>query len=145
MDTLRLEIGQRDDPAEGMVDAVVVFINDRDLKDLARDVELPFATRDGKPDRAGSYVGLPVEAVLFPSRRMLGEPEDCWDDWEGRISVLGCGCGVVGCWPLQVRITVQDDAVVWNDFRQPHRKGWRHDDLGPFVFGRKAYEAALRG
>ena len=119
MDTLHLEIGQRDDPSEGLVDAVEVFIVDRNLKDLAR---------EGTPNRAGSYVGLPVGAVLFPSRRLLGESEDCWDDWEGRISVLGCG--VVGCWPF---------------FRQPHRKRWRHDDLEPFVFERKAYEAALLG
>lgn len=144
MDTLHLEVGQRDDPSAGIVDAVRIVINGRSLLDLAREVELPFATRDGNPDRAGSYVGLPTEAIFMPSRRLLGEPEDGWDDWEGRISVLGCGCGVVGCWPLQARIMVQDDVVVWDDFRQPHRRRWRHDRLGPFVFEREEYEAALR-
>lgn len=144
MDTLHFEIGKREDPAEGLVDAVNIFINERDLIDLTKEVELPFASRDGNPDRAGSYVGLPIEAIFMPSRRLLGEPEEGWDDWEGMISVFGCGCGVVGCWPLHVRITVQNDVVVWDDFKQPHRRRWRHDRLGPFVFERKEYEAALR-
>ncbi len=144
MDTLHFEIGKREDPAEGLVDAVDIFINERDLIDLTKEVELPFASRDGNPDLAGSYVGLPIEAIFMPSRRLLGEPEEGWDDWEGMISVFGCGCGVVGCWPLHVRITVQNDVVVWDDFKQPHRRRWRHDRLGPFVFERKEYEAALR-
>lgn len=144
MDTLHLEIGQRDDPAEGIVDAVRIVINGRSLVDLAREVELPFAARDGNPDRAGSYVGLPAEAIFSPSRRLLGVPEDRYDDWGGRISVLGCGCGVVGCWPLQVKITATDDLVTWSNFAQPHRRRWRHDRLGPFVFEREAYEESLR-
>ena len=144
MDTIRFEVGERENSAEGLVDAVDIFINERDLIDLTKEVELPFASRDGNPDLAGSYVGLPIEAIFMPSRRLLGEPEEGWDDWEGMISVFGCGCGVVGCWPLHVRITVQNDVVVWDDFKQPHRRRWRHDRLGPFVFERKEYEAALR-
>ena len=145
MDTLRLETGERVDPAEGLVDAVDIIINDRNLLDLARGAELPFASRDGRPHSAGSYVGLPVEAVFVPSRRLLGKPEDGWDDWGGRISVLGCGCGVVGCWPLQAKITVTEDRVTWSNFVQPHRRRWRHDRLGPFVFEREAYEKVLSG
>jgi hypothetical protein len=144
MDTLRLEIGHRDDPAEGIVDAVEILINGRNLVDLTREVESPFAARDGQPHLAGSYVGLPPGAIFLPSRRLLGAPEDSWDDWDGRISVLGCGCGVVGCWPLQASITVHQDAVIWDDFEQPHRRRWRHDALGPFVFDREQYETTLR-
>ncbi|QIN82350.1 hypothetical protein GBA63_06555 [Rubrobacter tropicus] len=143
MDTIRFEVDRTDTPAWGPIDTVDIFVNGRSLLDLVREVELPFATRDGRPDRAGSYVGLPAEAIFMPSRRLLGVPDDRYDDWEGRISVLGCG--VVGCWPLHARITVQDDAVVWDDFEQPHRRRWRHDRLGPFVFEREEYEAALRG
>ena len=144
MNALRLEIGGRDDPVGGIVDAVEVIVDGRNLVDLAREVELPFAARDRNHQLAGDYVGLPPEAVYAPSRRLLGEPEDSWDDWEGRISLLGCGCGNVGCWPLQARITVGVDAVVWDDFVQPHRRRWKHRTLGPFAFDRGEYEAALR-
>ena len=145
MDAIRFEVRRTDTPAWGPVEVADAFINERNLVDLARKVELPFATRDGRPHGAGSYVALPVEAVFLPTRRLLGEPEERWDDWEGRISVLGCGCGVVGCWPLQATITARENVVVWEDFRQPHRRRWRYDALGPFVFDRKQYEEQLHG
>ena len=112
--------------------------------DLAKEAELPFAVRDGDPRLAGDYVGLPAEAVFFPSRRLLGEPDERYDDREGRISVLGYGCGAVGCWPLQVKITARVETVVWEDFRQPHRRRWGYDAFGPFSFERDGYEAELR-
>jgi len=147
VDTLHFEIGKREDPAAGLIDAVGIFINDHNLVDTVRKVELPFASRDGRPHRAGSYVGLPPEEMFHPSRRLLGEPETYYDtDYlDGRLAVLGCGCGEVGCWPLLVRISVTEDRVTWGDFEQPHRKGWRYSRLGPFVFERGAYERALRG
>ena len=143
MDTLRLEIGKREDPADGLVDVVGIFTNDRSLMDMARRVELPFAAREGSPHLAGDYVGLPVEAVLFPSRRLLGDRGERYDDWGGRISVLGCG--VVGYWPLQAVIDATEDRVTWSGFEQPHRRGWDHGALGPFPFDRNEYEAALQG
>jgi hypothetical protein len=146
MDTLRLKVGKREDPADGLVDAVNVFVNGRDLMEIARETEFPFATRDGKPDLAGNYVGLRPEEVLLPSRRLLGEPETYYDSDgpEGKLAVLGCVCGEPGCWPLLVRIAMLDGAVVWSDFEQPHRPAWRYDNLGPFVFDRSRYLAWLR-
>ncbi len=143
MDEIRFEIGERDDPVDGMVETVVIFVNDRDLAGITREVELPFAARDRKPELAGNYVGLPPEAVFLPSQRLLGEPERYYDDCGGKIAVLGCGCGDVGCWPLLVGITPRGDTVLWEDFEQPHRGHWRHDGLGPFVFDRARYTSAL--
>ena len=147
MDTLHLEIGHRDDPAEGVVNAVEIYVNGRNLRDLAREVELPFAERVGRSHSAGKYVGLAPREVFSPSRRLLGEPETYYDadDPGGRLALLGCGCGEPGCWPLLARITPRDDVVIWADFKQPHRRHWRYDALGPFVFERGEYEAALRG
>jgi hypothetical protein len=143
MDEIRFEIGERDDPAHGMVEAVVIFVNDRDLTGIAREVELPFAARDGRPELAGDYAGLPPEAVFLPSQRLLGRPEERYNDRSDKISILGCGCGVVGCWPLRVKITPSEDTVLWDDFEQPHRRHWRHEALGPFVFDRAQYTSAL--
>ncbi len=143
MDEIRLEIGERDDPAEGTVETVVIFVNERDLREIASEVELPFAARDGRPELAGDYVGLPPEAVFSPSRRLLGRPEGRYDGRRGKIALLGCGCGVVGCWPLMAKITPREGAILWSDFEQPHRRHWRYDGLGSFVFDRAQYASAL--
>lgn len=142
MDEIRFEIGERDDPVDGMVETVAIFVNNRDLTKITKEVELPFAARDGKPELAGNYVGLPPGAVFLPSHRLLGRPEGRYDDdWGGKIAVLGCG--EVGCWPLRVNITPREDTVLWDDFEQPHRRHWRHDEMGPFVFDRTQYTFAL--
>ena len=41
----------------GTVDRVDVFVNGRNLVDVLREVEVPFAVREGKLHLAGSYVG----------------------------------------------------------------------------------------
>ena len=145
MDSIRFEIESTDYPAWGPVDAVGIFINGRDLVDLARKTELPSAAREGKPDLAGAYSWLPAEAVRAPSRRLLGDPDWRYDSGAGRISVLGCTCGDVACGPLQCRITLREDVVVWHDFVQPHRRRWDHREMGPFTFDRAAYDVELRG
>ena len=145
MDVIRFEIGEREDPANGLVDAVEIFVNDRNLTDVLREVELPFAAREGKPDLAGRYVGLPPEEIYLPSPRLFGDPATYYDyDYlDGKIAVLGCVCGEVGCWPFRVRITLREDVVVWDGFEQPHRRTWRYDELRPFVFDRTQYLSAL--
>jgi hypothetical protein len=63
-----------------------------------------------------------------------------------RADVLGCGsCGEVGCWPLEVRIDVDDAWVTWRSFRQPHRPDRDYSGFGPFRFDAAAYRAALDG
>jgi hypothetical protein len=145
VDTIRFEIGERTDPADGLVDAVDIFVNGRNLVDIVREVELPISAREGKPDRAGRYAGLPPGENLLPSPRLLGEPTTYYDhdSSEGKVAALGCECGEVGCWPFQVKIALRDDVVTWSDFEQPHRRAWRYDALRPFVFDRAQYLSAL--
>ena len=79
MDEIHLEIGNRDDPADGIVGVVFIFINERDLVQIVREMKLPFAARDGKPDLVGGYVGLSPNEVFLSSRRFLGEPKTYYD------------------------------------------------------------------
>lgn len=156
MDALELRISETLDIFEEPALEVGVFVNGEDLRDLVRRVELPFATTEGDSGRAGCYAGLPPKAVFSPSRRLLGDPSNTYDDGEEKICLLGCGCGVVGCWPLRARISVKDETVVWCDFEQPHRSvnavysseqrivEWRYGGFGPFVFGRDQYLAELK-
>ncbi len=145
VDEIRFEIGKREDPADGPVDAVDVFVNGRNLVEMVRDTELSFALREGHPDAAGDYVGLPPKDVFLPSPRLLGEPTTYYDhdSSEGKIAVLGCGCGDVGCWPFRVKIEMQKDVVIWGGFEQPHRPDWSYDEMGSFEFDRSRYISAL--
>jgi hypothetical protein len=130
---------------------VHITINGRDLIEIVRNIELPFATREGSPNIAGAYSGLPAATVFFPSRHFVGEPEPLYTDGDGRVYALLCECGEPGCWPLSVRIELREHEVVWSDFRQPHRGPhiktgeWRYDALPSFTFDREAYEQALSG
>ncbi len=141
MEEIHFEIGERDDPVDGTGETVVIFVNDRDLPGITREVELPFAARDGKPELAGNHVGLPPETVFLPSHRLLGRTKGRDDHWDGKFTVLGCG--VVGCWPLRVRTTPREATSLWHDLKQPQHRHWRQDGLEPLIFGRAPYTSAL--
>jgi hypothetical protein len=100
-------------------------------------------------DLPGSYGGLePPDAARAADwvRYLLGEvyPEDNGPS-NGTTWLLGCNCSVAGCWPLEARVTIEGDRVIWDRFRQPHRPAQDYAALGPFVFDRDRYEQALAG
>src|SRR5262249_2980377 len=122
---------------------VRLAVNGEDLIDLVRNVERPFAEADGQPSLAGSYRGLPSGAALPPSEHLLGNPHPDLTSGE-KAYVLGCTCGIAGCWPLLVRIQIHRDTVSWSDFEHGFRSPrWRYEGLGPFTFDRAQYESAL--
>src|ERR1035441_2688643 len=128
---------------------VQIIINGRDLREIVRAVEIPFATREGSPQIAGAYSGIPAEVAFLPSRHLLGEPLALYSDGDGRTQVLECECGEPGCWPLTLRIDIGSREVVWRDFRQPQRGAhskraeWLYDAMPQFQFERQSYEHAL--
>jgi hypothetical protein len=130
---------------------LVILVNGRDLIDLVREAELPFALAESSPSIAGGYAGLPARLVLPPARHFFGEPLPLYGD-RAKVSLLECDCGVPGCWPLFARIDIDEQTVTWDDFEQPHRSPgrgrppavtWRYDGLS-FRFDRAAYEEELR-
>jgi hypothetical protein len=123
---LRIQHGQELDG-----EVVRILIDGRDLVDLVRPIELPFATAEGHPDIAGGYDGLlPHDWVDLPERY-----------GDGRAALLACaGCGEPGCWPLRARVDADPDKVTWSDFQQPHRPDWSYASFGPFVFDRAQYD-----
>jgi len=130
-------------------DEVRVAIDGRDLVDLLKEHEAPFAEAEGSPSMAGAYSGLLARDVLLPSRHLYGEPELLFA-YDCRAEVLSCGhCGQPGCWPLVCEIVVTDQTVTWHRFEQIRRNGeeggpiWRYEDFGPFRFDRGQYDGAL--
>ncbi|MGW3326179.1 hypothetical protein [Streptomyces virginiae] len=74
----------------------------------------------------------------------LGEaPPEFRDDTTGALYLLGCPCGIDACWPLLAMVRATESEVTWSGFRQVHRPQWGELPLGPYVFSRPAYEAAL--
>src|SRR5207248_5022763 len=103
-------------PSEHAKDSgeVQILIDGRNLRELARDVEL---TQPGSTDIAGKYAGLPADQdVLPPSQHFLGVPRWTIYDYDGKTQVLGCECGEPGCWPLVCTIAAAPAEVVWRDF-----------------------------
>jgi hypothetical protein len=148
---------------KGGIHVAAITINGEPLLDLVRRVEVPFverelATRIAKGEDAseltralvaGDYDPLPAPMLLWPSRELLDKPTgasgftlDPNDPRRRKATVLGCTCGIIECWFLQVRIDVADDNVRWSDFNQFHRN-WAYE-LGPFVFPRDRYEHEIK-
>jgi hypothetical protein len=113
-------------------EVVRILVDGRDLVDLVRPIELPFASAEGHPEIAGSYDGLlPRDWVDLPEQ---------YDD-DDRAALLACAsCGEPGCWPLRARVEAVADSVTWSDFQQPHRPEWSYASFGPFVFDRAQYD-----
>jgi hypothetical protein len=97
-------------------------------------------------DMAGGYAGLVVDHFNFGdlTSYLTGEPGSSYWEEQGAIALLGCDCGEVGCWPLAVRVVVDEEFVTWRGFAQPHRPKRDYDTFGPFVFDRTQYYQAVR-
>jgi hypothetical protein len=118
----------------------VPYVNGRDLSELvaAFEVERGF-------DAAGGYAGIiPAYFRYGPLRDYyMGAEEHPYWGPIGKIAVLGCECGEVGCWPLYAEVQTDADSFTWLNFEQPHRRGRDYGDFGPFRFARGEYEASL--
>lgn len=103
-----------------------------------------FETRQGYSP-AGGYAGLVPAHFRFGDlvQYFLGQNNGQWPQ-PGYAWLLGCDCGEVGCWPLEARIITGSDKVTWTDFAQPHRRSRDYQGFGDYVFGRPAYERAVR-
>ncbi|WP_197492969.1 hypothetical protein [Woeseia oceani] len=122
---------------------VNILIDDKPLAEILRAYELPMATKEGHPALAGDYHAIEVMASL--EDYYLGKAEADWGDEENKTQLLGCSCGIAGCWPLLCKINVQGDTVVWSEFEQPHRdEDWDYSAFGVLEFDKQQYLEAVQ-
>jgi hypothetical protein len=119
-----------------------VLLNGEDLLEVIRRCELPSASASGEAHLAGWYA--PLWGYRFESELFFGEPLDPELRHRDGVILMGCNCGVIGCWPLVVRMRMTNDCVTWTSFEQPFRSRWDYSSLEPLAFERSAYESEVR-
>jgi hypothetical protein len=94
-------------------------------------------------DAPGDYGGLIIDNFSFGDLNdYLNGRSEGWPGG-GRVALLGCTCGVVGCWPLLATVLVTADEVAWDGFQQPYRPERDYSTFGPFVFEPAQYQSAV--
>ena len=119
--------------------AVEIYINNREIIDILKEIELPFAEEEGHPSLAGGY-GHNVPKFLYES---LNDAfvEGTYNQQCG-VEILCCGdCGFPGCWSAVAYVRQDDDFVYWENFRQNHRKNWKYNLS--YKFDRAEYEKEM--
>jgi hypothetical protein len=138
---------------------IEIRIDGRDLIEIVRDVELPFALRDwddraASPSppaaprgaRAGAFSHLYVREVARSPLGLLEEPFDLYA--RGKSRVLQCTCRCLGCSDMLARVELAATSVTWSEFEHisadsSSSRKWSHEQIGPFRFEREAYAAAF--
>ena len=110
--------------------AVEIIVNGENFRSKVRAVERPFAKAEGNPGIAG-------HAPITP-RELYESLHDDYLNFDS-VSILGCGCGVIDCWPLDVKVDVGTKTVAWYGFNMYHREDWDYSDLGKYIFDKQQY------
>lgn len=118
------------------------YVNEKPLIKLVGEKLLP---GDQSPNYG--FLGLDPKDILIPYSDILIEPEkpeSYLKEENGKILISRCAlCGIALCHAFALRITVNEDTVVWDQIG-------RWDDtrtegvVGPFTFDRQEYEEAIR-
>lgn len=139
MDKLEFKIEEKESHGR-KIPAANIFINGKDLIEMIKEYELPFAIKEGHPDIAGGYAGM------YPKDFLFWYLDATWPE-DGRRSILTCsGCGEVGCWPMMVSVTEDNNTIKWSDFHQPHRgpeskaSFWDFSNFPTFEFSKENYQ-----
>ena len=122
-----------------------IRINGFRLVDILKELEIPYASIEGKPGLAGHYEGLPPLLCLPPQKHFWGMATT--QDYalaDGRIAILESGwSGVPGEFTFATRISVDGEKVIWSDLSNVQRGHWDYRMLGPMYFELRQYRNAL--
>jgi hypothetical protein len=121
--------------AEGSPVAVIgIRINEVDLRRHVSDA-------GGQEAKAGDERWNFIAAQMAMGDHWFGSPSTPWSNDDGRIAVLNCTCGDLGCGGVVARIAVDGESVTWSEFSNPRSSTFL--PLGPFRFDRSEYSEAV--
>ncbi|MEI2776981.1 MAG: hypothetical protein V9G19_13635 [Tetrasphaera sp.] len=137
--TLELVVGVGEIPwaSPGEFPVVDFLLDGRDLRDWLDPIER------AERGETGGYLGHRASSDI---RGLL---EGTWsgdgagtEDYGGRVALLGCTCGDIGCGPLCVRIEREPGWVLWRDIVRFRGPFFDYGDI-TFRFAQSTYAAAI--
>ena len=118
---------------------VEIYLNGRELVEILKEIETPYALEEGHPSLAGAYGHNYAKELYADLTETMTEGTYCH---EKGVELLCCsGCGDKGCWSVLVMVKQDEDYVYREQFRNNHRK-WNYDIA--FQFTKKDYEQAMQ-
>ena len=116
--------------------AVEIYLNGREIIDILKEIEMPFAKEEGHPDIAGGYAHNTPKFLY----RSLSETlvEGTYSNNYGAELLCCSSCGSSGCWSAIVHVRQDKDFVYWENFEQNHRENWKYNLS--YKFDRTEYE-----
>lgn len=113
------------------IKVVEIYINEVELVEILKPIEMPYAFIEEYPSLAGSYGHITPEKLY---RNLTASSEE--------IELLCCGdCGESGCWSILVNVEYDDSYVYWRKFKHNHRN-WEYDIS--YKFDKTEYQNALK-
>lgn len=121
---------------------VDIYINGKNLIRILREIELPFAKKEGSsPSIAGSYEGLLPDEISRDVNFFKKNPKKYRfyrRHRKGRSFILTCkNCHEDGCWSMWIKIKAGTKTVTWSDFKCEHRDKWKYNLK--FTFEKRQY------
>ncbi len=118
---------------------VEIYINGREIVQMLKEIEKPYAIEEGHPEIAGGYGHNSPKFLYEDLLEALIEESYCS---KYGVELLCCStCGESGCWSILVFINQDDEYVYWNRFEHNHRV-WKYNIS--FKFKKDEYEKAMQ-
>lgn len=100
------------------ISCVEIYINKREIVDIFKEIETPFAKKENNPNLAGDYGHREIQYFYEDLTNKIQ------DNKQNVYLVLCGGCGFEECWSVSVFISQDDNYIYWTDFKNIHRKDW---------------------
>ena len=111
-------------------EVVEIYINGKEIIEILKEIEIPFANNEGHISIAGAYGHLTPNELY----------SELMDSEESALVCCG-DCGLIGCWAVVINVEMDEDYVYWKEFRHNHRD-WEYNIS--FKFHRTEYENVLK-
>jgi hypothetical protein len=118
--------------------SIVPIVNGVRLTALVEEFE-----REHNYEPAGGYAGIVPAHFNFGPLDQYFLAASMNPLLADKLWLLGCDCGEVGCWPLEARIAMNEQEIVWEHFKQPYRPERDYSSFGPFRFETDQYQQTV--
>lgn len=110
--------------AKKPINVVEIYIDDVEIAEIFRKIEIPYCKAEGHPDLAGDYGHIPADELY---KDLIEATTEGSFSYELGVYPLCCeSCGEPGCWSVTFHVREDDEYVWWYGFAHEHRD-WKYD------------------